>query len=162
MQNLSAYRLSEKTMTFSGCNWELRVWFNFALKAVWVDYGSLWKNLEYLDLKPKHFLKKISLLLPRLILSLQDVIHEFFQEKFNYIWSELVRPRSCHFLQGDMNNAVPGDPIFGIGHTASESKEVVPSIPNIGVTVKRWTIDQHIAFQKKPWPSPFALTGSFR
>jgi hypothetical protein len=49
-----------------------------------------------------------------------------------------------------MNHAVPGDPIFGIGQTAEESKKCVPSIPNIWVTVKSGEIDQHIAFQKKP------------
>jgi len=49
-----------------------------------------------------------------------------------------------------MNNAVPGDQIFGIGQTAEESKKDVPSIPNIWVTVKGGEIDKHIAFQKKP------------
>jgi hypothetical protein len=58
--------------------------------------------------------------------------------------------RSYHFLQGDMNHAVPGDPIFGIEQTAEELKKCVPSIPNIWVTVKGGEIDKHIAFQKKP------------
>ena len=58
--------------------------------------------------------------------------------------------RSCPFLQGDMNHAVPGDPIFGIGNTAEASKKGVPAIPNIWVTVKGGGIDKHIAFQKKP------------
>jgi hypothetical protein len=63
---------------------------------------------------------------------------------------EAIGVGSYHFLQGDMNNADPGDPIFGIGQTPDESKKAVPSIPNIGVTVKRGEKDKHIAFQKKP------------
>jgi hypothetical protein len=49
--------------------------------------------------------------------------------------------RSYHFLQGDMNHAVPGDPIFGIGQAPFISKKNVPSIPNIWVTVKAGKID---------------------
>ena len=34
------------------------------------------------------FSRQISFLLPRQILSLRDVIHEFFQKKLNYTWSD--------------------------------------------------------------------------
>ncbi len=57
--------------------------------------------------------------------------------------------RSCHFLQGDMNLAVPDDPIFGIGQIPDKSKKDVPSIPNIWVTGEDGEMNQHIVFQKK-------------
>ncbi len=76
-----------------------------------------------------------------------ELYHEKTSRPLNYFEQKNARP--CHFLQGDMNLAVPGDPIFGIGQIPYESKKVVQSIPNIWVTVKGGETDQHIAFQKK-------------